>query len=328
MFEQYAFGKAGRHLFDGGALISGQEDPRTVLFGHTMHLNISEPVREPDRYYHYAPVFEVVRRQGGLSGYAHVNTGRFGVDRDLTLSAPFGGVDFVEICESGEIATDLYYEFLNLGFRLTAVAGSDPPWGGTIGESRVYAYTGRQFDPDEWFDAVRLGRTFVSLGHMLEFEVDGQLPGSAISATRGRTLDVRAKAQAAGAAAPAGPLEIVVNGDVIRSSGNGAIRIDLPANESMWIAARTRYAHSSPVYVIVDGGRHWKRSQARLLIQRRLRTLDEIEELIHRGRAAVGAGHVGSRENAEVFARQAPALRDAVRRARSEYHRLLEQCPN
>jgi hypothetical protein len=120
----------------------------------------------------------------------------------------------------------------------------------------------------------------------------------------------------------------VVNGDVIRSSASGAIRIDLPAKESMWIAARTRYAHSSPVYVTVGGERHWKRSQARLLIQRRLRTLDEIEALAGRDRVAVGAGHAGSRENAEAFARQAPALRDAVRRARSEYHRLLEQCPN
>jgi hypothetical protein len=54
-----------------------------------------------------------------------------------------------------------YYDILNLGFHLTASAGSDLPWGDTIGEARVYAYTGKQFSAQRWYSALRKGHTFV-----------------------------------------------------------------------------------------------------------------------------------------------------------------------
>ena len=53
---------------------------------------------------------------------------------------------------------------LNLGFRLTAAAGSDTPWGSTIGEVRTYVHTGAQFDVDTWFRNLKAGHTFVING--------------------------------------------------------------------------------------------------------------------------------------------------------------------
>ena len=154
-FPQRAWGKKGRANWPGLSLVPGQEDPRTGVVGHTISLNLPRPVRFEPSYYHYGKVFEEVRRIGGLTGYAHVHDGNFLVDRDMSLNIARGKVDFVEICEFGKIGVDLYYEFLNLGFRLTAAAGSDVPWGArigaTVGDSRVYAYTGKPFDPDQWF---------------------------------------------------------------------------------------------------------------------------------------------------------------------------------
>ena len=62
---------------------------------------------------------------------------------------------------------------LNLGFKLTASAGSDTPYSGTVDEERVYAFVGeQQFTADTWFEAMGNGRTFVSNGPMIEFSVE------------------------------------------------------------------------------------------------------------------------------------------------------------
>ena len=78
-----------------------------------------------------------------------------------------------------------YAEYLNLGFRLTAAAGSDTPWGSTIGEVRTYVHLGDKFDVDNWFRQFKAGHTFVSNGPALEFTVDGELPGTELTRSPG-----------------------------------------------------------------------------------------------------------------------------------------------
>jgi hypothetical protein len=122
------------------------------------------------------------------------------VGRDMTLNIPRHRIDFAEFCEYGDIGEELYYEFLNLGFSLTASAGSDVPFGNTIGTSRVYVHTGNPFSPDAWFAALREGHTFVTSGPMLEFTVNGQIPGTEIHSRehRGRGFRISRQASAQG----------------------------------------------------------------------------------------------------------------------------------
>ena len=134
-FHQYAFGEAGRYLNDQHALVSGVEDPRTALLGHTISLNINEVVRNPSIYLRYNEIFDAYRKQGGISGYAHVAGEIFNVSRGLALDVPLGVVDFVEMMQDGILATDLWYDFLNLGFRLIPTAGSDFPYLGYPGSA-------------------------------------------------------------------------------------------------------------------------------------------------------------------------------------------------
>ncbi len=334
-FEQYAFGRRGRFLADGLALVPGQEDPRTQVMGHTISLNIPEPVRDSGRYYLYRLILDRVRKLGGLTGYAHANTGNFSVNRDMALNVPRGLVDFAEICEFGHLNWDLYYEFLNLGFRLTAAGGSDAPWGGTIGDSRIYVYTGRRFDADEWFAAFRAGRTFVTTGPMLEFTVDGRPPGEVLKASRGQNLHIRARMTAGWLPASPGPLEIVVNGEVSRAmqpvDKSATLEFDIPAETSMWIAARTAAgvrttgAHTTPVYVSVNGERHWKRDAVQALLAKRGQDLDEIERLLAGEGPAIPDGARGSWENAESFRQARNELRAMVAEARQEYGGLRSQ---
>ncbi len=142
-FEQRGFGPNYRVVDGDIVLVPGQECPRThEQIGHTLAMNITSMVRDTERYFLYDEVFDAVHAQGGLTGYAHVNSGMFHVHRDMSMNVPRQKVDFAEILQFNQLGTDLYYEFLNLGCKLTASSGSDVPWGGTIGEDRAYAYLG------------------------------------------------------------------------------------------------------------------------------------------------------------------------------------------
>ena len=128
-FKQPAWGRAGRYERDGRVLVSGQEDPRTGQRGHTMHWNIERPVHEPDSFFEYHEIFENTRRQGGVTGYAHFGE-LFNGPRGLALDVPFGLIDFIEVLQGGRLNTEIWYTFLNLGYRVLPVAGADFPYFG------------------------------------------------------------------------------------------------------------------------------------------------------------------------------------------------------
>ncbi|SDL51288.1 hypothetical protein SAMN04488514_1011067 [Kriegella aquimaris] len=83
-----------------------------------------------------------------------------------------------------------YYDYLNLGFRITAAAGSDIPWGSTLGEVRTFVFTGDTFSADSWFKGLKKGHTFVSNGPALFLEADGSLPGTEITLSKGSVTNL------------------------------------------------------------------------------------------------------------------------------------------
>jgi len=326
-FEQYAFGKTGRYAAGNFAIVAGQEDPRTTVIGHTLQLNIRNPVRFAENYYSYDRVFDEIHRQGGLTGYAHVYqpvAQGFFVGRDMSVNIARRKIDFAEIAEFGDIDDKLYSEFLNLGFPLTASAGSDVPWGNTIGTARVYVYTGPRFAPDVWFEGLKAGHTFVTVGPMLEFSANGQLPGTKIQARRGDKLHI--KVSAAGAPVPPRYVEIVEQGDVIhgvRSSESKIdAEIDVTVRHSTWIAARCAGALTTPVYVQVGDQRFWDLRKVEDLVGSRLRQLEAFENLESLG---VARGREGTWNNPEGLRKQMAALRERAAVAREIYRDMLEQ---
>jgi hypothetical protein len=250
----------------------------------------------------------------------------FYVARDMSLNIPTNRIDFAELCEFGAIGEDLYYEFLNLGFPLAASAGSDVPWGNTIGTSRVYAYTGPKFDTDAWFAALKAGHTFVTSGPMLEFTVNGQLPGSEIVARAGDTL--RIKATASGDPVTPEFLEVVEQGGVIRGAQPAdnkkalSVEFEIPVQHSSWIAARCAGAHTTPVYIKVGNERFWKLDQVERLVANRMKQLDQIDELSTR---EIPMYHQGDQENPSAWKSGAGQLRQRVEAARGAYRKLLRE---
>jgi hypothetical protein len=335
-FEQRGFGPDFR-VVDGEYVLSpGQECPRTHdQLGHTLAMNITSMVRDTDRYFLYDEVFDAVHAQGGLSGYAHVNAPLFRVYRDMSMNVPRQKVDFAEILQFNLLGTDLYYEFLNLGCKLTASAGSDVPWGGTIGEVRAYAYLGKKaFSADAWFDAFRRGRTFTTSGPMLELRVDDALPGDEIRIDGARKLRVRAHAWTDPKRMGRVKMEIVRHGEVLRSveSTNAihpeaAVDFTVDTDNGCWIAARARAAdgttaHTTPVYVIRKGLRFWKFDGLDNLIAKRLASLGEIEQIIAEARRLDAEGKLSNDRYRKQLAQQGDALQQRVSQARVMYDEL------
>ncbi len=166
-----------------------------------------------------------------------------------------------------------YYRYLNCGYRVACVGGTDKMSAGMpVGGVRTYA----QLDPDRpftfenWARAVRAGRTFSTSGPLLDLKVEGKPLGSEIELTGGRgTVEVQASAECAW---PITRLEVVMNGKVVADTTQPAGARKLEVQErvevkgSCWFAARCGSdlraqhcwpifvaGHTSPTYVVVPG---------------------------------------------------------------------------
>ncbi len=335
-FEQRGFGPAYR-VADGEFILApGQECPRTHdQIGHTLAMNIASMIRDTDRYFLYDEVFDAVHAQGGLAGYAHVNSGLFHVHRDMSINVPRQKADFVEILQFNSLGTDLYYEFLNIGCKLTASAGSDVPWGGTVGEVRAYAFLGEEaFSADAWFEAFRKGRTFTTSGPMIEFRVENAMPGDEIRLASSRTLRVRARAWGDPARMAPMRLEIVRHGEVIRSaesahplSAEAEVDFAVDAGHGCWIAARARggdgtSAHTTPVYIVREGLRFWKYDGLEALFKTRESSLAEIEQMVADARRDNAEGKLETDRYRQQLALQGDLLLQRVALARKVYQNL------
>jgi hypothetical protein len=339
-FEQPAWGKAGRFEQGGYLVASGQEDPRTGHIGHTIHENLQQPIHlNPESYFLYYRVFHESHRQGGTSGYAHLNAGWFNARRGCALDIPFGDVDFLEVFQAGKLATDPWYDFLNLGFRLTPSAGSDFPYTDLPGVVRVYVKVEHPNDPDAWYSSFHAGHAYVSNGPFLEFTVNGEPMGSVLHVARGAPLEIAAQATLNPDVDGLDRLELVVLGDAVATeAAHGTDRVRLTAHvaatHSMWLAVRAyggrqeewnmTAAHSAPVYVIVDQQPSWKRQQVAELVARERGMLKEIlaaplipsEDL---------EAFVTSKSLVEQWPRQRRLLEPRVRQAEALYGDLLRR---
>lgn len=333
-FEQRGFGKAYRVQDQGYILSPGQECPRTHgELGHTISMNITEMVRNTEQYYLYDTVFDEVHRQGGLSGYAHVNADLFFVHRDMSINIPKNKIDFVELLQFANLGTTQYYDFLNLGYKVTASAGSDVPWGGSVGEVRVYAYLGKKkFTADRWFEAVRKGHTFVTNGLMLEFTVNGALPGDEVRVDDDKPLRIKAKAWGHPERDVPAKLDLIVHGEPVKSvvadtPDQAAIEVDFtwPPGHGFWIAAMAEgrdgtRAHTTPIYVVKPGFRFWQHERAEELIAKREASLAEVERIVAEAQAGRNSsGKEDANRPVTELAEQGSALLERVEAAKAIY---------
>jgi len=223
------------------------------------------------------------RRKDGLAVIPHFPNPNAEVAADVAL----GKIDAVEInMQAWPIHVYEWYRYLNCGYRVTAVGGTDKMSaqmpGGAV---RTYARLepGQPVTFDAWAAAVRAGRTFTTTGPLVELAVEGKGPGEALPLPAGGgSVHVRATAESV---VPFSALEIVVNGRVVaeRRSAQGTYRctLDEPiaVPGSAWIAARVTgemrgwvgsprivAAHTTPVYAVAGGAEQFDASDGSYLL--------------------------------------------------------------
>jgi hypothetical protein len=269
---------------DGDMLVCPGTENRQHILGHIgmlgTHANPVFPMSSssPEEGYLGNPLWrglcewaDTCREREGLAVAVHFPypTG------ELAAAIALGKIDAVELWpeDMSEHFDNLrfqeWYRYLNCGYRLPAVAGTDK-MGAWVpaGAYRAYAQLGAdEFSFKSWAKAVRSGNTFMSSGPLLLFEADGRAPGSGIRVTKsGASIEVRAEARSA---VPIHRLEIMLNGRIAASREENAgakeimfhdtVRVEGPG----WIAARCASrlstpgfrvaAHTSPVYLTVPG---------------------------------------------------------------------------
>jgi len=288
-FLQAGFGPSFRLRRGDFALVAGQEDPRST-FGHIIGLNLQAMARDTTTYDFYDLTFRAIHAQAGaLVGFAHFSWNGCDLPRGFPWFVTTGEIDFIEVLQFARLNRMDYADYLNLGFRLTAAAGSDTPWGSTIGEVRTYVHTGPRFDVDAWFRNFKAGRTFVSNGPALEFTVDGAMPGAELERAAGAKVKARAVARgqeriglpkALTLIGPDGVLKEITDA---RGQPELVLEFEHTLTASAWLMAsvvcdNNAVAHTTPVYVVIGGRPTWNPEKGPALIDKQLSAMARIEE--------------------------------------------------
>jgi hypothetical protein len=254
-----------------------------------------------NRHLHLAPAAREARAQGAVVNWAHFGN-LPGTESPIDIA--LGLIDAVELITYDDPTgppphwepwrmerpadlpplpllpgLELYYHYLNAGFRLPLAAGTDKMSEGIpVGSSRFYARVGNVQTYAAWLKALQAGNGFITNGPLLTFEADGRESGAVVEFHDSRTVTARATAQSIH---PFTRLQIIVNGEAAATSTAPArnskgiyeakveARIDL--DHSVWVAARvsepdregklilprdlTVFAHSDPVYFLRDGAK-------------------------------------------------------------------------
>ena len=261
------------------------EECRHDYLGHTVLLNLKNLVYPltwggPDEgveggldYPPMAKQADKTHAQGGFVGWAHFP----GPHGELAVDVALGKVDSVDLMTWGDPlasrggrapAAEVWYGFLNCGFKLPATAGTDKMANSQVaGIPRVYVHVRGPFSYKSWLEGIRAGRTFVTTGPLLRFKAAGKNLGETINASRGEEIEFEVSVQSW---IPVDQVEIVQGGKVVASWDNKAESRDLvlrgriTVGDSSWIAARAGgrqlpyqmgiplMAHTSPIYMDVE----------------------------------------------------------------------------
>jgi len=285
----YAAGGATR---EGGVTIYQAQEFHTSYWGHLGLLDLRDHFLTPDfsayqqsaltsPYPHNGAVADLAHAQGALVGYVHpfdwpiVPEKEKALTHALPVDVALGKADYIEVVgfSDHKSTAEVWHRLLNLGFKLSAGAGTDAMANyaslrGPVGMNRVFLQTGGDTGAEALHEALRAGHSVATNGPLLALQVDGRNPGDTIELDAGRKLDFRAAMRSL---APLDHVEVLYNGRVVARVGrqdvtsadlSGAIVV----KESGWILLRAwndapdplifdlyPYASTSPVYVAVAG---------------------------------------------------------------------------
>lgn len=274
---------------DGRSIVYATQENRQHVLGHLTLLGLKEQVAPwcsdgPGEaelggnmevtLSHWA---DACHQQGGTVVLPHIPNPNC---EPATLIAT-NRVDAVEYLTNAMYGHLEYYRYLNCGYKLPLVGGTDKMTADVpVGVYRTYVHIpeNEEFNYDNWCKYMSRGNTFLSGGPMIRLTVDGQPIGSTINLPgNGGTVEVEASAESI---FPIHTLQIIQAGEVVATTeeNNGSHKLQIKAHVKVdkhsWIAARCGgpeyvqaiphhdgwrrgiIAHTSPIYLAV-GGEWW-----------------------------------------------------------------------
>jgi hypothetical protein len=158
-------------------------------------------------------MFRKARTQGAVVGYVHAFSGEtdpldgeLGVAKGFPVDATLGTVHTMEWSAASQAALRVWHHALNNDLKIAAVGGEDSISNlhqtKLVGSVRTYAYVGTsggaengktsqksrlakgglQGGPAQaWIEALKNGRTFFTSGPLLEFKINGRIPGESLN---------------------------------------------------------------------------------------------------------------------------------------------------
>jgi hypothetical protein len=245
-------------------LIYVNQEFRDNHLGHMCLLNLKrliEPVKtmQPHEYPLHLRVCDETHTQGGYVSWAQFPSWP-GVESPLDIAMEkLDGLEILCVLDprafpvfmqqvvpelEANHGLRLWYRYLNCGFRLAATAGTDKMTNFvTVGANRVFAHVEGEFRYQNWINALKQGRTFVTNSPVMTFTVNGHDPGATLylDSRKERVAQVHAVAESQIAY---DRLEIVANGTVVaQATPSGTrhlaeIHLEHKVERSCWIAAR------------------------------------------------------------------------------------------
>lgn len=329
-------------------LVVGQEY-RPPFYGHIFLFGMKDHLVSPfttgyegtaieSLYPSNTDIFRKARAQGATGGYVHPFNGDrdpleagLGGAKGFLVDAALGTTDALEWSAAERAGFIPWYAALNNGLRVTATGGEDSissmHESKLVGSSRTYVYTGaRGLDMQAWFEGLRQGHAFVSLGPLVELSVNGKIPGDEVALPAGGgTVEVAAQVRSIT------PLEKVLllwNGDVLEEIPLAADRKSadfkkpLRASRSGWYHLRAEgkpserfpldagyaQAFTNPVWITVGG----QPVRSRKAADYGLRWIDALQ-----AQAEAHPGWRSQKEKDHVFAQ--------FEEARAVYRRLAAE---
>jgi Tol biopolymer transport system component len=263
-------------------LLSFGEEYRPPFYGHINFINLTRHLISPfttgyegsaieSLYPTNTDMFRLARQQGAIGGYVHPwsrepEKTTYSVARGFPVDLALETFTYLEVLTRAPHFTHtstVWHRALNCGFKVTASAGEDSILNlnatPVMGSSRLYAYLGPRLTWDGWVDAIRQGRTLVSNGPLIRFEVNGEISGGEIRLPA-QGGEVRAIGQLE-TIVPVEKLEIFWNGKPVETVPVAAaartLRIErsIPVKESGWLTLRARGGPSHPIedeYVVAE----------------------------------------------------------------------------
>lgn len=219
-----------------------------------------------------------------------------------------GLVDAQNIFDGGSRGdySETFYRYLNLGLKAPFSTGTD--WF-IYDFSRVYVPLEGPVTEREWLEVLSQGRSYITNGPFLELEAGGRQPGGTVSVAGNETVRVRGRGVGR---LDFKALELIVNGRIVHSvssrpsEGHFVADLDFPlqVSEPGWVALRippdlpeneldrSLFAHTSPIYLQLDGRSIFRPEVAR-------EVLAEMEESMEKIRSR--ASFASSRDRESVL---------------------------